>query len=205
MRISAGSVAVPIALAPILAALRRTAPELRVEIDVDNTLRDIVAEGCDAGVRLGDMIAQEMVTVRLTPRFRTAIVAAPDYLARAGTPRTLAELAVHTCITYRLGSDGGLYRWELSADGGEIDMASGETVVIDDPLAARDLAVSGVGLAYVFRPLVAAALARGELVEVLPETAVEEPGFFLYFPRRAAMAPALRTVIDTARKLTRQG
>ena len=205
VRVSAGSVAVPMALAPLMAELQRRRPEVQVEVVVDNALADIVAEGCDAGVRLGETIAEDMVAVRLTPPFRTAVVATPGYLARAGWPATLDDLAGHACIGHRLAGAGALYRWELQADGREVAVAVDGGPVVNDVLVARELALAGVGLAYLFEPLVRGDLAAGRLVEVLADAAIEEPGFFLYFPERAAMAPKLRAVVDAARAVAGRG
>ena len=202
VRLSAGSVAVAMALAPVLVELARRTPEVRAEVVVDNTLADIVAEGCDAGVRLGEMIASDMIAVRLTPPFRTAVVAAPAYLDRAGAPGAVAELARHACIGHRLAGSGALYRWELQAAGRDVAVAVGGGPVVNDVLAARELARAGLGLAYLFEPLVRADLAAGRLVEVLADGAIEEPGFFLYFPERAALAPPLRAVVEAARAVT---
>jgi len=199
VRVSAGSVAVPMALAPLMGEVQRRHPQVQVEIVVDNALADIVAAGCDAGVRLGEMIAEDMVAVRLTPPLRTAVVATPAYLARAGRPAQVDDLAGHACINHRLASTGALYRWELQVAGRELAVAVGGGPVVNDVLAARELALAGLGLAYLFEPLVRADLAAGRLAEVLTDTAIEEPGFFLYFPRRAAMAPKLRALVDAAR------
>jgi DNA-binding transcriptional LysR family regulator len=199
VRVSAGSVAVPIALAPVIAETALRQPGVQVEVVVDNTLADIVAEGCDAGVRLGEMIADEMIAVRLTPPLRTAIVAAPAYLHRAGRPTSLGDLAEHVCIGHRLAGSGALYRWELQAAGRDVAVAVGGGPVVNDVLAARELALAGLGLAYLFEPLVRADLEAGRLEEALTESSIEEPGFFLYFPERAGMAPKLRAVIDAAR------
>ncbi|RUZ67892.1 LysR substrate-binding domain-containing protein, partial [Mesorhizobium sp. M7A.F.Ca.US.007.01.1.1] len=98
---------------------------------------------------------------------------------------------------------GALYRWDLIEDGKDIAMETRGSVVVTDSLAAIDLALAGVGLAYVFEPLARADLAAGRLVQVLPQTAIEEPGLFLYFPRRASMAPKLRAFIDTAQEIGR--
>lgn len=201
VRLSAGSVALPLAVAPLLAAARRRHPALAVEIVVDNALTDIVAEGCDAGVRLGEMIAADMIAVRLTPPFRTAIVAAPAHLDAAGRPAGLDDLADHACIGHRLVGSGALYRWELHVAGRDVAVATAGGPVVNDPLAARELALAGLGLAYLFEPLVRADLAAGRLEEVLADGAIEEPGFFLYFPRRAALAPKLRALVDAARDL----
>jgi DNA-binding transcriptional LysR family regulator len=115
---------------------------------------------------------------------------------------TLADLESHNCIAYRQIRSGGLYRWELQEDGRDVSMACGGTLIVNDALHARELALAGIGLAYLFEPLVEADLAAGRLAEVLPEAAILEPGLFLYFPRRAALAPKLRAFIDTARAVT---
>jgi DNA-binding transcriptional LysR family regulator len=204
LRVSAGSLTVPMILADVVAETARRAPAVEVEIAVDNALTDIVAEGYDAGVRLGEMIAEGMVAVRLTPPFRSTVVAAPGYLARAGTPAGVEALAEHACIGHRLNTRGGLYRWELQTAGREVSVDVGGGPVVDDPLAAHALALAGAGLGYFPYPLVTADLEAGRLVEVLRDCAIEEPGFFLYFPRRAGMSPTLRALIDAARTVARR-
>jgi DNA-binding transcriptional LysR family regulator len=178
-------------------------PDVTVEIATDERLSDIVGEGFDAGIRLGEMIAEDMVTVRLTAPFRTAIVASPAYIGRHGKPQALADLSNHNCIGYRLLRSHALYRWDLSDQGKEISVETRGSVVLTDSLSARDMALAGIGLAYLFEPLVRADVEAGRLVEMLRDTAIEEPGLFLYFPRRAAMAPKLRAFIDTAQEIGR--
>ncbi|MGG5822636.1 LysR family transcriptional regulator [Falsiroseomonas sp. HW251] len=204
LRINAPSVALPMALAPILAALAARHPALTVEVATDNALTDIVAAGFDAGIRLGEMVAEDMVATRLTPPFSALMVASPGYLAARGTPGRLADLAQHNCIGFRLAGSGAVYQWELREDGRDVAVAVRGSVRVTDPLAARDLALAGLGLAYVFEPLVRDALADGRLVAVLPGTAIEEPGLFLYHPRRASEAAKLRAFLDTARALRRR-
>ncbi len=145
------------------------------------------------------MIAEDMVAVRLTPPLRTAVVATPGYLARAGRPAQVDDLAGRICIGHRLAGTGALYRSELQVAGRDVAVAAGGGSVVNDVLAARELALAGLGLAYLFAPLVRDDLAAGRLEEVLADTAIEEPGFFLYFPKRAAMAPKLRALVDVAR------
>ncbi|TIP33632.1 MAG: LysR family transcriptional regulator, partial [Mesorhizobium sp.] len=153
--------------------------------------------------RLGEMIAQDMITVRLTPPVTAVVVASPGYIGKHGRPRDVADLARHNCIGYRLVRSGGLYRWDLNENGKDVVVETRGTAIVTDSLAAIDLALAGVGLAYVFEPLVRADLAAGRLVQILPKTAIEEPGLFLYFPRRASMAPKLRAFIDTAQEIGR--
>lgn len=203
LRINASNVAIPLAVTPVVAAMAERYPDVTVEVFAEQGLVDIVGEGFDAGIRLGEMIAQDMITVRLTAPFKAVIVASPGYIGKHGRPRGVADLAKHNCIGYRLVRSGGLYRWDLNDNGKDVAVETRGTAVVTDSLAAIDLALAGVGLAYVFEPLVRADLAAGRLVQVLPKTAIEEPGLFLYFPRRASMAPKLRAFIDTAHEIGR--
>ncbi|MEI8701048.1 LysR family transcriptional regulator [Mesorhizobium sp. M6A.T.Ce.TU.002.03.1.1] len=203
LRINAPRIALPLALMPILSAMAERYPDVTVEIVTDERLSDIVGEGFDAGIRLGEMIAEDMVTVRLTQPFRTIVVASPAYVGRHGQPRTLADLSAHNCIGYRLLRSRALYRWDLNDQGKDISVETRGSVVLTDPLSARDMALAGIGLAYLFEPLVRADVEAGRLVEVLRDTSIDEPGLFLYFPRRAAMAPKLRAFIDTAQEIGR--
>jgi DNA-binding transcriptional LysR family regulator len=203
LRINASNVAIPLAVTPVVAAMAERYPDVTVEVFAEQGLVDIVGEGFDAGIRLGEMIAQDMIAVRLTPPFKAMVVASPAYIGKHGRPRDVADLANHNCIGYRLVRSGGLYRWDLHEDGKDIVVETRGTVVVTDSLGAVDLALAGVGLAYVFEPLVRADLAAGRLVQILPKTAIEEPGLFLYFPRRASMAPKLRAFIDTAQEIGR--
>ncbi|RTL97219.1 MAG: LysR family transcriptional regulator [Hyphomicrobiales bacterium] len=203
LRINASNIAIPLAVTPVVAAMAERYPDVTVEIVADQGLIDIVGEGFDAGIRLGEMIAQDMVTVRMTPPFKAVIVASPTYIGKHSRPRDVADLANHNCIGYRLVRSGALYRWDLNDNGKDVVVETRGTAVVTDSLGATDLALAGVGLAYVFEPLVRADLAAGRLVQILPQTAIEEPGLFLYFPRRASMAPKLRAFIDTAQEIGR--
>jgi len=202
LRLNVPNVALPI-LTPVVGAMAQRFAAVTVEVYADDAIVDIVAAGFDAGVRLGEMIAEDMVATRLTPPFAAIIVAAPAYLAARGRPGSLADLKDHNCIAYRLITGGGLYRWELSDDGRDVTIESAGTAIVNHTLYARDLALAGVGLAYLFEPLVRADIAAGRLIQVLPKAAIEEPGLFLYYPRRATLAPKLRAFIDTARDILR--
>ncbi|TPK58055.1 LysR family transcriptional regulator [Mesorhizobium sp. B2-2-4] len=203
LRINASNIAIPLAVTPVIAAMADRYPDVTVEVFADQALVDIVGEGFDAGIRLGEMIAQDMTAIRLTQPFKAVLVASPDYIGKRGRPRDVADLANHNCIGYRLVRSGALYRWDLNDNGKEVVVETRGTAVVTDSLAAIDLALAGVGLAYVFEPLVRVDLAAGRLVQILPKTTIEEPGLFLYFPRRASMAPKLRAFIDTAQEIGR--
>lgn len=199
LRLNVPRVALPLAITPVLREMTRRYPDLTVEVFADDAITDIVAGGFDAGVRLGGMIAQDMVAVRLTPPFRSIIVAAPSYLEEHGVPEAIGDLKQHNCITYRMVRSGSIYDWELQDGPDEVSVEAKGTALVNDSLYAVQLALDGVGLVYLFEPLVAEALKDGRLIEVLPSTVIEEPGLFLYFPQRASQAPKLRAFIDTAR------
>jgi len=199
LRLNAPRIALPMVVTPVLEVLAQRHPELTVEVTADDGLADIVAEGFDAGIRLGHTVAQDMVAVRLTPPLKAIMVAAPPYLARRGEPAVLADLAAHNCIGYRLVTAGAVYDWDLRDRGRPVALAVQGTVRVTDSLHAKDLALRGVGIAYLFEPLVREELRLGTLRQLLPPSAFEEPGLFLYFPRRGARAAKLRAFIDTAR------
>jgi DNA-binding transcriptional LysR family regulator len=204
LRINAPRVAFHMGLTPVLAEMSRLHPRLVVEVVADDALADVVAQGFDAGIRLGEMIAQDMVAVRMTPPCRAIMVAAPPYLEARGEPQRLAELAAHNCIGFRLLASGAVYDWDLQEDGKDVKVPVGGTVRVSDPTYARDLALAGIGIAYLFEPLARGAIKEGKLVELLPEASIEEPGLFLYFPRGAAEARKLRAFIDVVRAIGRR-
>jgi DNA-binding transcriptional LysR family regulator len=201
LRLNAPRVALPMALTPVIAEMTRRHPDLTIEVTSEDGLVDIVAGGYDAGVRLGEMIAGDMVAVRLTPPFKAVMVASPAYLGEHGRPNSIAQLQQHNCIGFRLVASGGVYAWELRENGSDVAAQVRGTVRVTDPLYARDLALAGVGIAYLFEPLVRADIRARTLRRILTESALEEPGLFLYFPRRASAAPKLRAFIDTAREV----
>ncbi len=203
LRINAPRVAVLMALAPILAKLAWAHPRLTVEVHTNDAFVDIVGQGFDAGIRRGDSIQQDMVSIRLTPPFKAIMVAAPDYLAARGTPQTIAELAEHNCVGFRLLGSGALYEWDLREGERNISARVSGTSVITDASFAREFALAGIGIAYIFEPLVRAELRDERLRWVLPEASIEEQGLFLYFPQRAALAPKLRAFIAVARTFLR--
>ena len=201
LRLNAPRLALPLAMTSVIVEMSRLYPALTIEVTSDESLVDIVDAGFDAGVRLGEMVAQDMVTVRLTKPFEAIMVAAPAYLKTHPAPRSIADLAEHNCIGYRLLSSGAAYAWDLQDEGRDVSVAVTGSVRVTDPLYARDLAREGVGIAYLFEPLVREDLHARRLKQVLPGASIEEPGLFLYFPRYAAQAPKLRAFIDVGRRV----
>lgn len=200
LRLNAPGMALSLALAPALLAMSRLHPAVTVEITSEERLVDIVESGFDAGVRLGEMIAQDMVTVRLTQPFKAIMVASPAYLEAHPPPRSIAGLAGHNCIGYRLRSSGAVYAWDLQERGRDVSVEVTGSCRVTDSRLARDLALEGVGIAYLFEPLVRQDLDAGRLKQVLPAASIQEPGLFLYFPRHASQAPKLRAFIDVIRQ-----
>jgi DNA-binding transcriptional LysR family regulator len=202
LRITMPRVAQPI-LAPFVAAMARRYPDVTVELYTDDGLSDVVGEGFDAGIRSGDIIASDMVSVRLTPPFRTLVAASPAYVRREGRPKTIADLEKHVLIGYRLTSAKSLWRWEFQDKGRAVEFETKGPVIVNDTLQASALAVEGVGIAYAWEPAAREHLAAGRLIELLPQHATKKPGLFLYFPKRASMAPKLRAFITVARDVAR--
>jgi len=205
LRLTVPRVALSIAVTPILTELAWRYPDLTVEVTSDDGLVDLISSGFDAGIRLGEMIAEDMVAIRLTPPFKAIMVAAPSYLASKGEPKDIAGLATHNCIGFRLVSTGASYAWELSENGADVAVQVSGTVRVTDPSYAKDLALAGIGIAYIFEPLVRAEIREKKLRWIIPEASIEEPGLFLYFPRRASEMPKLRAFIDVARESFKTG
>jgi DNA-binding transcriptional LysR family regulator len=176
-------------------------PKVEVEVQVENRFVNIVAEGLDAGIRLSEAIERDMVQVRLTEPGRFVVAAAPSYLSRRGTPQKPQDLLRHDCICIRTSTSGARYAWELERGRKAWRVPVEGTVTTNDTELMRLLAVAGVGLLYTFEPQIADDLRRGSLRLVLEPYAAAVPGFFLYFPSRAQVSPALRAFVDVAREM----
>ncbi|WP_437792205.1 LysR substrate-binding domain-containing protein [Sorangium sp. So ce693] len=197
LRLTVPRTAVPFVIEPVLPRFRRAYPDVAVEISVDDALVDLAESGFDAGVRLGEDLAQDMTAVRLTPDLRWLVVGAPSYFAAHGRPEEPEDLLAHTCIRYRFQSSA-LYRWEFVRDHREITVHAPGTLTVNDANLAVSLARDGLGLAYMFDLAVAEDLASGALATALERHAPTGPGFFLYFPARAQTQAKLRAFIDMA-------
>lgn len=181
---------------PACAAFHDAYPDIRLEFSFDDGFVDIVGLGLDAGVRLGDDVAQDMVSIPLSRNEPLAIVASPAYLQRRGTPRSIGELAAHDCIRFRFPSTGAIFRWELLSDGLPIQLDVTGPVTLNDTAALLSCAVEGLGLAYVLERTADSLLKTGLLQKVLPEAMPLLPGFHLYHPSRRLTPPKLRCFID---------
>ena len=202
VRITVPRAAVPFVIEPVVPVFRQRHPRVQVEIDIEDRMVDIVAEGYDAGIRIGDTIERDMIQVRLTDPFRFVVVGSPGYLAKHGIPERPEDLLRHDCITFRSRTTGALYAWELERGKRTWRVPVTGGVVSGDARLDASLAEQGVGLTYAFEPLVQEQLESGRLQIVLERYAPTVPGFFLYFPSIAQRSQALRLFLETAKELT---
>ncbi|CAN5401362.1 LysR family transcriptional regulator [soil metagenome] len=190
--------AVSSVLTPKLGKLSREYPEILLDVTTDDSRRDIVAEGFDAGIHFGEYIQKDMIAVRVSPDQRPAIVGSPDYLASHPKPKLPRDLLLHRCINFRHGS-AGLYRWEFEKGKKSLSVAVTGSLIVDDLELVIRGAVEGFGLAYVAEQEVTAYLAEGTLVRVLQDWCQPYPGFFIYYPSRRQKTAALSALVDTLR------
>lgn len=198
LRINASRGAAESVLLPIVSRFIARQPGVKVEIVIDGALVDMVAEGCDAGVRFGETIAQDMVAVPIGGRQRTAIVASPAFFERHPKPTTPEQLKDLPCIRFRFAS-GRFYAWEFERGGVELNIEVDGPLSLNDQGLAVQAALDGVGVTFAFEDQVAELMAAGKLVRVLEDWCPYYGGFYLYYPsRRRAPAP-LRAFIDFLR------
>lgn len=183
-------------LEPALAAFLATYPDLRVEIAIEDGFTSIVDKGFDAGIRLGESVEKDMVSVRVTDDYRVAVVGAPAYFATHRKPKHPRDLRAHDCIRYRQITSGTLYRWELTVDGRDVAIAVDGRIVTNDADIMVRAALDGLGLAHVIEHTVADALADGRLVRVLAPYCPRFPGLHLYFPSRRQLPAKLRALVE---------
>ena len=170
-------------------------PEITLEIDSNDALVDIVESGFDAGVRYGDVLAQDMIAMPFGKPMRALAVASPAFLAQHGVPQLPAELLQFPCIERRFPS-GRRYRWEFWQDGRKQEVAVKGSLVLDNNERILQAACAGLGIAFLHQDAVNAALAERELVEILTEYTQIEEGFWLYYPSRKYLSAPLRHFID---------
>jgi len=199
IRITAGEHAAATILWPALERLLPSYPDINVEISVDQGLTDIVAARFDAGVRLGEQIARDMIAVRIGPDQRMAVVGAPSYFAERPPPRSPQELAGHRCINLRFPTLGGLYAWEFGKAGRELKVRVEGQLVFNSVPMILNAATAGFGLACVLEDQVAAQIAEGSLIHVLADWCEPFPGYHLYYPSRRQTSPAFTLLAEVLR------
>lgn len=199
IRISAGEHSADTVLWPALAKLLPDYPDIRVEIIVDYGLTDIVAQRYDAGVRLGEQIAKDMIAVPISPDLRMVVVGAPSYFAKNKRPRTPQDLAEHSCINLRLPTHGGVYVWEFEKNGRAVNVRVDGRFTFNNFALRLNAALAGFGLAYLQEDQVTAYLAEGRLIKVLADWSPPFSGYHLYYPMRRQPTPAFALVVEALR------
>jgi DNA-binding transcriptional LysR family regulator len=204
IRITTAEHAAQTILLPVLSRLLPGYPDIHVEIVIDYGLTDVVAERFDAGIRLGEQVAKDMVAVRIGPPMRMAVVGSPGYFDDRRLPKVPQDLAVHRCINLRLPTAGGLYAWEFAKGARDLKVrVDGQLTVNNIPMALR-AARDGIGVAYLPDDLVRADLNAGRLVRALADWCPPFPGYHLYYPSRRQPKPAFALLVEALRSHAKQ-
>jgi DNA-binding transcriptional LysR family regulator len=186
-------------LAPALAKLLPQYPDISVEIIDDYRLADVAADRFDAGIRLGEQVAQDMIAVRIGPDFNQIVVGAPSYFRKRSKPKTPYDLTRHNCIALRLPTSGGLWSWPFVKNGRELKVRPEGQLAFNTIALHLDTALAGLGLAYLPEDVVKDYLAKGRLVRVLANWSVRMSGYHLYYPSRRQQTPAFTLLVDELR------
>ena len=199
IRITAGEHPAISVLQPALKSILPDYPDIKVEIIIDYGLTDIVKEGFDAGVRMGEQVAKDMIAVPIGPQMRMAVVASPEYFKRYPIPKTPQDMTAHNCINIRLPTYGGVFSWGLEKKGREVKVR-GEGQLIFNSLAMRlSSALDGLGIAYMPEDQALPYITEGRLIRVLEDWCPWFPGYHLYYPSRRQQSPALALLANILR------
>src|SRR5215218_4033621 len=199
IRITTGENAAVSVLWPALERLLPDYPDITVEIVIDYGLTDIVTGRFDAGVRLGEQVAKDMIAVRIGPDMRMAVVGAPSYLERRQRPKRPQDLTDHDCINLRLPTYGGLYAWEFEKGGRDLKVRVEGQLVFNSTAPMLTAALAGFGLAYLPEDEVKTHLERKQLIRVLGGWCPPFSGYHLYYPSRRQQTPAFAVLVDALR------
>lgn len=184
---------------PKLKPVLKDYPDISVELLLDSTFRNIVEEGLDAGVRLGESVEKDMIAVRIGPDWRLVAVASSSYLDEYGVPEHPKDLVRHVCINMRHETAGSLYAWEFAKDGQELRVRVDGQLTFNNSYAMIDAALNGYGIAYVPENIVEQQIVSGELIQVLDDWSPFFDGYFLYYPSRRQNLPAFKIIVDALR------
>ncbi|WP_194724251.1 LysR family transcriptional regulator [Noviherbaspirillum malthae] len=189
----------------LVPGMRANYPDVSLDLSLDDGVIDLVAQGYDAGIRLGQSIEQDMVTVRLSRELSWSVVAAPQYLGRHGAPGVPQDLLNHKTIRYRFNSSGLLHAWRFTGPDGAYELETDTALVANDTAAIAEFARQGLGYAYLPDIEIEADLRQGHLVRVLDTFVPKTTGLYLYFPVRTQAQPKMRALIEQAQALAAQG
>ena len=198
VRLVVSPIAATTVLTPKLGQFARDYPDVVLDVTTDESRVDLVAGRFDAGIHFGEFIERDMITFRVSPDLRPAIVGSPGYFESHPKPASPRDLPSHRCINFRHGS-AGVYRWEFDKGKQSLTVAVNGPLIVDDAEMMIRAAIDGVGLAFADEARVAPHLASGALVRVLEDWCPPFPGFFLYYPRQRQLPAALAAVIETLR------
>lgn len=199
IRITASEHAADALLMPRLKTLLPDYPDIKIEINTNYQMVDIVEQRFDAGVRLGESIAKDMIAVRIGPDVRMAVVGAPAYFARRAAPRKPQDLTAHDCINVRLPTHGGLLQWDFKKGAHQLNVRVEGTLIFNGFPQIVNAAVDGLGLAFVLEEVVLRHIADGRLVRVLEDWCSVFPGYHLYYPSRRQPSAAFALIVDALR------
>lgn len=174
-------------------------PDVHIELNAESSLTDIVAEGFDAGVRLGEQVAKDMIAVRIGPQLRMAVIAAPSYLAAHGAPKTPHDLTGHKCINLRMRSSGGLYVWEFEKNAKAVNVRVDGQVTLNSIPLMLEAVRSGHGLAYVMEDRAESMIGSGAVTRLLENWSPWFDGYHLYYPSRRQPTPAFSLLVEALR------
>lgn len=200
LRITSGEHAASTILWPVLRKLLPQYPDIRVEVISDASLTDIVAERFDAGIRLGEQVANDMIAVPISPPMRMAVVGSPDYLASRPKPKTPRDLTHHDCINLRFLTSSGLYAWEFEKHGHPLNVRVEGRLIFNNTRHILAAARGGFGLACVPEDMVRADIASGKLLRLLADWCPPFPGYHLYYPSRRQPSPAFSLLVEALRQ-----
>lgn len=184
---------------PKLKPVLKNYPDLKLELSLDSGLRNIVKEGFDAGIRLGESVEKDMVAVRIGPDWRQVAVASPSYLAAHPAPRHPHDLIQHDCINMRHETAGGLYAWEFAKRGQDLRIRVDGQLTFNNSYAMIDAVLHDYGIAYLPENLVERHIASGDLVLLLDEWSPPFEGYYIYYPSRRQNSPAFKVIVDALR------
>ena len=210
LRITVPAVVSQTIIEPMLGEFMARWPDVQLDIRVDNGLSDLVAEGLDAGIRLGERVQRDMVAVPLGNAMRMVVVGSPAYFKRHGYPASPKDLSSHNCIKHRMAGSGAIYRWEFAHRSGPqkgrwFEMAVDGSLTVNDISLALRAAEDGIGITSLLEISARAGLDAGRLESVLDPWLPPFEGFYLYYPSRFQLPPKLRVFIDFIREWTQRG
>jgi DNA-binding transcriptional LysR family regulator len=199
IRLTAVDHAAETILWPALAEFIAAYPDIHVDLIVDNTLRDIVNERFDAGIRMGERVARDMIAVRIGPEIRMAAVATPSYFEKHGKPKTPQDLAHHSCINMRFATLGNVYAWEFEKGSREVNVKVEGQLTVNDIAVIKQATLNGVGIGFMPDDIAQPHLESGQLVRVLADWTPPFPGYYLYYPSRRQQSPAFALLVEALR------